>query len=395
LYPELAVLGIHEGQTAALVEVVGRQSTLLPSYEHARRELQQRGLDLSVKEVHRLATRLGAQALTRRKRDLLGYRAGQLPAGSALAGKRVVACIDAGKTRLRRVTRRQKGKGCSKQQRRRYRAEWRDVKLLIIYEIDAHGVKVRDSRPWIDGTFAGPDEALELLAFHLHRLGAAAAEVVVLSGDGAPWIWERLPWVVQRVGLRERQWVFVLDFWHAAHHISLALEKMGVIEPERRQLYRKLRKWMQRGKAWEMIQELRRLAKERRALTKVRTELAYLERHEDACHMDYASYRKRGLPLGSGAVESAVRRVINLRLKGPGLTWYEENAEGMVVLRAAALCERWEELLQSIRAGLSQDGRIDIQWQGPDMRAELKGEVSIGPPKPQVQSHQQPQRAAA
>ena len=42
--------------------------------------------------------------------------------------------------------------------------------------------------------------------------------------------------------------------------------------------------------------------------------------------MNYATYARRGLPLGSGAVESAIRRVINLRLKGNGMFWTVENA---------------------------------------------------------------------
>jgi len=195
------VLGIDHGKTAALASLVARQSAMLPSFEHAQRELNSRGLDLPLKEVRRIATHLGAQVLTRRKRDLLDYREGRLPAGQELAGKRVACCIDAGKSRLRKATRRQKGKGKGKKQQRRYKTDWREVKLLTIYEIDAKGQKVRTSRPWIDGTFAGPDEAMELLAMHLHRLGAAQAEVVVFLADGAPWIWERLEWVVKRVAL--------------------------------------------------------------------------------------------------------------------------------------------------------------------------------------------------
>ena len=38
---------------------------------------------------------------------------------------------------------------------------------------------------------------------------------------------ERLPWVAARVGLRGRQWVSVLDFWHAAHHVGLALATLS------------------------------------------------------------------------------------------------------------------------------------------------------------------------
>jgi hypothetical protein len=389
LYPELAVLGIHEGKSAALVNQVARQAALLPSFEHAQRELQTHGLNLPLKEVHRIASHLGAQVLTRRKRDLLDYRAGRVSVGQELTGKRVACCIDAGKSRLRRVTRKQQGKGQNKKQRRRYQTNWRDVKLLIIYEIDAQGAKVRSSRPWIDGTFAGPDEAMELLAMHLHRLGAAQAEVVVFLADGAPWIWERLEWVAKRVGLRDEQWQFVLDFWHAAQHIGLALGQVPIPDKERRRLYRKLRKWLKGGKAWEMTVELRRLGETHGVLEAMTEDLGYLEKHEDHCHMDYARYLRRGLPIGSGAVESAIRRVINLRIKGPGILWQEENAEGMVVLRAAALSGRWEELLATARQSFSRDRRMDVKWTSPDMRAELKAGATVQPPKPQVTCEKQ------
>ena len=50
----------------------------------------------------------------------------------------------------------------------------------------------------------------------------------------------------------------------------------------------------------------------------------------------------------------------------------EENAEGMVVLRAAALSGRWEELLEKMRQSFSRDRRIDFKWTSPDMR-RVKG----------------------
>jgi hypothetical protein len=368
---------------------------MLPSFEHAQRELSWRGLNLPLKEVRRIATHLGAQALTGRKRDLLDYREGRMPAGQELAGKRVACCIDAGKSRLRRVTRKQKGKGKSKKQRRRYKAQWREVKLLIVYEIDGKGEKVRASRPWIDGTFAGPDEAMELLAMHLHRLGAAQAEVVVFLADGAPWIWERVGWVAKRVGLRDQQWHFVLDFWHAAQHVGSALAQVPLADEERRRLYRKLRKWLKAGKAWEMTQELRRLGEQHGVLSAMEGDLGYLEKHEDRCHMDYARFLREGLPIGSGAVESAIRRVINLRVKGPGLFWEAENAEAMVVLRAAALSGRWQELMDRTRQSHSRDRRMDVKWTSPDMRAELEAGVTVQPPSQQAEESQQLGRCAA
>jgi hypothetical protein len=395
LYPELAVFGFSEGSSPALVSCVARQCALLPSYEIARQELAARGTALTIKVVHRIARQLGAEVLTTRTRDLLRWRAGQLLPGSELAGKRVAAQIDGGRIRLRRVTRRQKGRGKNKRQRRRYQAEWREPKLLILYEVDEQGRLKTGTKPWIDATFGGPDEALELLAFHLHRLGAAAAAVVTFVADGAPWIWERLDWVRRRVGLTAAQVRRVLDWCHALHNVSLALEALGLAEAERRRLYSKMRRWLRRGWPGLLVRELEKRGAARgwpKALTQP---LGYLTKHLEAGHLAYGQFRRQGLPLGSGAVESAIRRVINLRLKGPGLMWLGANAEGALVLRAAALTGRWEETLARARAEMGKDRQLGWEWQSPDMVAELKAEVSIKPPVTQKVSGQRDREQAA
>jgi hypothetical protein len=383
LYPELAVLGVSEGSSPALASLVGRQCSLLPSYQIARAELAARGTTLDIKVVHRLARQLGAQVLTNRTRELLRWRAGALPAGTALAGKRVAAMIDGGRTRLRTVIRKQKGKGKNKKQRRHYKAEWREPKLLIIFEIDDTGRLKAKTRPWIDGTFAGPDEAMELLAFHLHHLGAAQAEVVVFGADGAPWVWERLDWVEKRVGVPKKRAVRVLDWCHAVHTMSLALEALGLAGEERQRLFGQLRQWLRRGWCGLVVNELQRLGEARGWPEALEQPLGYLSKHGLAGHLAYGKFRRKGLPLGSGAIESAVRRVINLRLKGPGLMWAEKNAEAALVLRAAAVTERWEETLTRVREDMGQDRQLGWEWQAPDMLAELKAKVPIKPPTPQ------------
>jgi len=37
-----------------------------------------------------------------------------------------------------------------------------------------------------------------------------------------------------------------------------------------------------------------------------------------ACGMQYPAFRRRGLPCGSGAIESGARHVVQLRMKHPG-----------------------------------------------------------------------------
>lgn len=395
LYPELGILGFQEGKSPALVREVGRLAALLPSYEAAQQELAERGLKLNIKEVHGIGQYAAQAALTFRKRELELYRQGKLPAGAG-RGKRFGAMIDGGRTKIRRVTRRQKGRGKSKTQKRRYQSDWREPKQIIVFEMDEQGRMKKGTKPIIDGTFQGPDEILEVLALRLHQVGAAQAEVVAFRADGAPWIWERLEWVIRRLGLKKSQVSCGLDWCHAVHHISLALESL-VEEAERKRVFKKLRKWLKRG-AWEkVVRELidRMVAKGLDENAPVWTEISYLDRHGEAGRLAYASFRRRKLPVGSGAIESAIRRVINLRMKGNSISWKEENAEGMLVLRGLVLSRRWTETFGMISESMARDRRLDWEWHSPDMAGQLNAGIDIKPPQLQSQSSPAAYDAAA
>ncbi len=395
VYPELGVLGIQEGSSPALVREVGRQVALLPSYALSRDELTRRGLDLDIKEIYGIGKYAGAAALTYRRRLLEQYRAGLVPAGSAWAGKRLGVFVDGGRTKIRTSTRRQKGRGKHKTQRRRYRTAWREPKLLIIVELDERGRMVPGTRAVLDGTFAGPDELMELLAMYLHRFGAASAELVALGADGAPWVWDRWDWVIKRVGLDARRVTKTLDWCHAVHHISLALEHVVQDKEVRRRLFKKMRKWLKQGDWLEVVVELAKLAQDLPEGHEVWTELSYLDRHGEEGHLNYARFRRRGVPLGSGAIESAIRRVINLRLKGNSISWYEENAEAMLVLRCLVLSNRWDDTFRQISASLASDRRLEWAFRSPDMPAQLEGKITIEPPQPQVSATSAPCVTAA
>jgi hypothetical protein len=64
--------------------------------------------------------------------------------------------------------------------------------------------------------------------------------------------------------------------------------------------------------------------------------------------MRYDEFTQRSTPLGSGAMESAIRRVANLRMKGPSIFWRPENAERKLHLRCYLKSGRWEELVERI-----------------------------------------------
>src|SRR5206468_8892838 len=191
---------------------------------------------LDEKAVHRMSRQLGAEGLAARTRDLRRFGAGLLPAGQEMVGQHVVAQVDGGRVRIRTQIETTKRKGVK--HRRKIRVEWREPKLLIVYLGDRKGRMLKGTRPWIDGTMNGPDHLMELLAFHLHRLGAARAKAVSFVSDGAPWIWKRLEWVVGRAGLDPKRIERIPDCRHAVHHISLALQVSGLSEEERATRYR-------------------------------------------------------------------------------------------------------------------------------------------------------------
>jgi hypothetical protein len=76
---------------------------------------------------------------------------------------------------------------------------------------------------------------------------------------------------------------------------------------------------------------IRELAVGRRS-KKVLSHLGYFV--DNAERMQYPELRLRHLPQGSGIVESAIRRVINLRIKSAGKFWLYDNAEGVLHLRS-------------------------------------------------------------
>lgn len=399
LYIELVQFGCGKGVTPGLESRVARQAALCPSLELARDELLRSGVALDVKSVRRIAYQCGDGLLQLRKHQLMQWRAGHLPAGTELRGKRVSVQIDGGRTKIRgdlRLASPNSEKtnedglviddapGRSKQRPvKTYDAEWREPKLITIFVHDQRGRMVKGSQATIDGTFLGPDATAELVAMHLHRLGAAQALSVTFAADGAPWIWDRIERIVAMAKLENVKIHAVLDCCHATHHISLALAGLGLSNQERRPLYREHRRVLRNGQWRQVVEELSDLAElldeDSEAKAGVLTEIAYLRKHGQAGRMSYAHFRSLGIPLGSGAIESSIRRVINLRLKSNSMFWREPHAETMLQVRAQVISNRWDERLKEMRQLYRTHARTDWNWtpQAMSIKSESQNATAV------------------
>ena len=67
--------------------------------------------------------------------------------------------------------------------------------------------------------------------------------------------------------------------------------------------------------------------------------------------INYHAAKEKGLPLGSGSIESSFRRVINLRMKGNSIFWKHESANDMIFLRSFYKSGRWNELVDMAYKG--------------------------------------------
>jgi hypothetical protein len=222
---------------------------------------------------------------------------------------------------------------------------------VTIFVHDEQGRMVKKSRATIDGTFLGPDAIAELVAMHLHRLGAAKAASITFACDGAPWIWDRIDRMVAMAKVDKAVSIYqVLDNCHAAHHVSLALAALGMNEKERMPLYRELRTQLRNGQWQCVVEQLEELFEMYPDAVAMQVEIDYLRKHGEARRLNYVEYRNLGIPLGSGAIESSIRRVINTRLKNNGTFWLEDNAEIMLQLRAQVTSDRWDDSLREMRS---------------------------------------------
>lgn len=342
MYAGLILLGIHERCTPGLAAMVSAWSALLSSFEEARQVLCDHGIALGVKVIRKLAYRYAERARVVQQEGLI-----PLNEADNLQGRRVVVSTDGGRTRLREKKRGPK----TKKGRTRYNGAWREPKLLIIYVVDAQGKQERSFNPFIDGGIKGPDGLFDLLKGYLKALSIQKADKVLFVADGAHWIWNRVPALIKSLGLDLEKVYELLDFYHAVEHLGkvAGLRKSWSAKKRKSWIF-KQRGLLLKGQSTAVVQAVQVLCRGRNSKA-IKTERDYFVRNEQ--RLNFSTVKALGLPIGSGAIESSIRRVVNLRLKGPCIFWCKENADKMLMLRSYYKSGRWNHLKQMANSHLS------------------------------------------
>jgi hypothetical protein len=331
VYAGLVLLGIYDRCTPALAAEVSLFAAMLGSLQEAQDVLAARGVELDTKTVRTIAYRYAARARLEQQVNNAAFE-------DSVAGRRVVISSDGGRIRLREIKRGPK----TTKGRRRYTGAWREPKVLIVYVVDAEGKREASFAPFIDATLKGPDAVFALLRSYLQRLEITQADQVLFIADGAPWIWKRVPLLVQALGLAVEQVHELLDFYHAVQHLSQVVALRQDWSAKARARWRiQQRRFLLQGQVEQVIAAVQALCRGRHSKA-IRTQRNYFIKNQS--RMAYATLIAMKLPIGSGAIESTVRRVVNLRLKGPSLFWCRANAEALLLLRSYDKAGRWNML---------------------------------------------------
>lgn len=214
---------------------------------------------------------------------------------------------------------------------------WKEFKVGTVYEIVTRPEKDPETGEVSDQPHgermsycavlgSAGEFAPALWALAVERQVPQAAELSV-TADGAEWIWnlvaDHFPDAVQ-----------IVDWYHATQHLAQAAEALYPRDEAAAQ------RWQQERRQPLYLGQIQRITEplEQAGLA---AQARYFHTHQR--RMQYQTFREDGYPIGSGTVESGIKR-FKQRLSGPGMRWSRPAAERMLVIRAAILSDTFDTL---------------------------------------------------
>ena len=328
--------GFLSKSSPSCYSLVALLTVICPSFDLAVKVMEQQGITLNSKTVRRIALALGKRSMKYRVLLNVGKT-------ETLAGKRVIISVDGGRTRIRIV---KKGTDNESLKYPKFDTPWKEPKLLVIQQIDENGQIDKKSLPIYDTVLGNATAIFKLLADYLKQLNLKEADKVLFIGDGAKWIWNRTKKLFKDLGLQSNQYIETIDYYHAVQHLYKTIELLpakNLADINKSTLIEQMKKLLWEGNISSLVKRLKELGKGN--LPTVNSKLNFYAKQPKL--FNYSYLKKIKMPCGSGIVESAIRRIINLRFKAPSSFWLPENVEPLMFLRGVALAGRWNNFIHN------------------------------------------------
>lgn len=164
---------------------------------------------------------------------------------------------------------------------------------------------------------------------------------IVCIADGAKWLWnwveDNYPDVIQ-----------ILDFYHAIEKLAIFASNQYIDKEERKKWMEIQKQQLLNNNVKSIINQLQETIAISKEAAKTQTDaIRYYQ--NNITRMQYKTYVEKGYVIGSGAIESAHRNVVQQRLKLSGQRWSMNGAQQIVNLRAYKKSNRWAEVVDIIK----------------------------------------------
>jgi hypothetical protein len=171
--------------------------------------------------------------------------------------------------------------------------------------------------------------------------GKAGNPLIFLS-DGAVWIRN---WIADAFPGA----VSILDYYHACEHLHQFSSSYFKDKDTEKTWVSEQKGLLLQSEVFHVIENIQQLAADNKEAMQL---IAYYECNKE--RMDYKKYKQMGCGIiGSGAIESAHRTVVQKRMKQSGQRWSIKGAQHMLHLRVIKSNEQWCKIIQLAKYGFN------------------------------------------
>lgn len=337
-YPADAALGLETGNTPALARLVCLEGADETSYQKAEDHLRETaGIEFSARQIQRLVQAIGKDAQDWQQREALK------PLPEAKTVPKFYISADATGVPMRKdelAGRKGKQPDGSAKTRMAYLG---CVFTQQTQDEDGSPIRDHDSTTYVS-SFESIDQFGPMLRQEAIRRGLPLAASVVLLIDGAAGLACMgrgcFPTALQ-----------IVDFYHALEHAGKILVTLlgGKEHPEYKKRLSRWAKLLLKNGVEKLIAQARAEAHGKACAPQVEEDLHYFT--TNVSRMQYGTFRKQGLFIGSGVVEAGCKTVIGQRCKQSGMFWRERGAESVLAFRCIHSSRRldsfWKERLNA------------------------------------------------
>ena len=226
---------------------------------------------------------------------------------------------------------------------------WKEVKVGRIFK-SSDCIHAASKQGWISNSqyvahLGSSKDFTRTMDDLLESFGKLDKRLIFIS-DGAPWIKN---WIEDAFPKA----ISILDYYHACEHLHQFSSNAFKDKTAEQKWATQQKELLLKSQVLEVIKNIQALAKGNNAEAKKL--IAYYQANAD--RMDYQQYKQMGCGIiGSGAIESAHRTVIQKRMKLSGQRWTKQGAQNMLNLRVMNKNQQWSKIIEMSKYGLKAAG---------------------------------------